>query len=118
MELETSTLMMIFFILLLIVSIWKIYAFLPNKALADDDTTQESQDELIKLIIKVIKQSDGKLNLNQLFDLVTDNEEFDSKHYWRFNHNRLKQLLNQYYAKNSSINSIEDIYLLSSIVEL
>jgi len=110
MEIETSTLMMMFFIILFIISIWKIYAFLPNEALADDDTTKESQDELIKIIIKVIQESDGNLDLNQLFNLVTDNQDFDSEHYWRFNHNRLKQLLNQYYIKNPQCSSIKDIY--------
>ena len=54
MELDVKTWMMIFFILTLIVSIWKIYAFLPNKELPDDDTTAESKDELLKLIIKII----------------------------------------------------------------
>jgi len=100
MEIETSTLMMIFFIILLIVSIWKIYAFLPNKALADDDTTKESQDELMKLILDVIKHSNGNLNLNELFNEVTNSSNFDEKHYWRFNHNKLKQLLNQYYLNH------------------
>ncbi len=112
MELDTSTLMMIFFVILLVVSIWKIYAFLPNKALADDDTTKESHDELIALVLDIIKKSDGKLNLNELFLKVTDDAEFDSTHYWRFNHNRLKKLLEQYYLENKGINSIEDIYLI------
>ena len=110
MELDTSTLMMIFFILLLVVSIWKIYAFLPNKALLDDDTTQESHDELIVLVLNVIKKSDGKLDLNELFNRVTDDTEFDANHYWRFNHNRLKKLLEQYYLDNQNLSSIEDIY--------
>ena len=111
MELEISTLMMIFFIILLIVSIWKIYVFLPNKVLVDDDTTKESHDELIALVLDVIKKSDGKLELNELFLKVTDDTKFDSTHYWRFNHNRLKKLLELFYLENENINSIEDIYL-------
>ncbi len=111
MELDTSTLMMIFFIILLAVSIWKIYAFLPNKALVDDDTTKESHDELIALVLNVIRKSDGKLDLNELFLKVTDDAEFNSTHYWRFNHNRLKKLLEHYYLENENIKSIEDIYL-------
>ncbi len=110
MQLDTSTLMMIFFILLFIVSIWKIYAFLPTSTLPDDDTTKESRDELIALILSIIKNSDDKLNLNELFDKVTDSTEFDATHYWRFNHNRLNKLLEQYYIENSGVNSIKDIY--------
>ncbi len=110
MELDISTLMMIFFILLFIVSIWKIYAFLPNKVLVDDDTTKESHDELIALVLSTIKKSNGDLDLNTLFDNITDSTEFDAKHYWRFNHNRLKKLLEQYYVENRDITSIEDIY--------
>ena len=35
----------------------------------------------------------------------------NSTHYWRFNHNRLKKLLELFYLENKNINSIEDIYL-------
>jgi len=109
-EIETSTWMMICFIILLVASIWKIYAFLPNKALVDDDTTKESQEELINLVLEVIKKSDGNLTLNKLFDKIIDDKKFDSKHYWRFNQNRLNQLLHQYYLENKNLNSIDDIY--------
>lgn len=102
---------MIFFIIFLVISIWKIYAFLPNKQLADDDTTEDSKEELIKLILNVIKKSDGNLTVNELFEKVTDDENFDAKHYWRFNHNRLNQLLNKYYLENPHAKSIKDIYL-------
>ena len=110
MKIETSTLMMIFFIISLIVSISKIYAFLPNEQLADDDTTKESQEELLNLMLQVIKNSDGKLSVDALFERIVNHKEFDSSHYWRFNLNRLNQLLQQYYLKNRSINSIADIY--------
>ncbi len=96
MQLDTSTIMMILFILLLVVSIWKIYAFLPNKELADDDTTEASQKELINLVLKVIKKSDGKLTKQELFEKIKNDEDFDSKHFWRFNQNKLNQLLIQY----------------------
>ena len=110
MELDTSTLMMIFFIIFLVISIWKIYAFLPNKELSDDDTTQASQEELIALILSVIKKSDGKLNTAELFQKVKADESFDKEHYWRFNQNRLNQLLTHYYIENPHTKSIEDIY--------
>jgi len=109
-ELETSTLMMIFFIIILVASIWKIYAFLPNEQLADDDKTKESQEELTNLILNVIKNSSENLTLNELFKKIKDDEKFDEKHYWRFNQNRLNQLLNNYYIKHPHINNIADIY--------
>lgn len=106
---ETSTWMMLFFVLSLVVSIWKIYAFLPNKQLEDDDTTKEAQEELQRIMIKVIKQNGADLDVKKLFELMKDNEEFDKKRFWRFNENRLNQLLLHYFLQNPSIKSIKDI---------
>ena len=110
MDFSTSTLMMIFFIIFLILSIWKIYAFLPNKQLQDDDTTDNVQAELIRLTLKVIKVNNGKLTNEQLFFKIQEDEEFDNEVFWRFNHNKLNQLLNKYYIKNPNTSSILDIY--------
>ena len=110
MELETSTIMMILFILLLVASIWKIYAFLPSKELADDDTTEASQEELTALILSVIKKSNGKLTAQELYELVHSDEDFDKKHFWRFNQNKLNQLLTHYYLEHKEISTIEEIY--------
>ncbi len=110
MEFDTSTLMMIFFILFLAVSIWKIYAFLPNKELADDDTTEESKKELRDIMLKTIKSSDGTLSIDELFVKIEESEDFDGQKYWRFNKNRLNQLLNVYYIEHPHIQSIEDIH--------
>ncbi|MEA3369755.1 MAG: hypothetical protein U9Q40_00275 [Campylobacterota bacterium] len=110
MEFDTSTLMMIFFIIVLVISIWKIYAFLPNKELPDDDTTDEAKKELTNIVLNTIKGSDGKLTIDELFVKVEEREEFDSQKYWRFNKNRLKQLLNVYYIENPNTKSIEDIH--------
>jgi len=110
MDFSTSTLMMIFFIIFLILSIWKIYAFLPNKQLQDDDTTDNVQAELIRLTLKVIKENNGKLTNEQLFFKIQEDEEFDNEVFWRFNHNKLNQLLNKYYIKNPNTSSILDIY--------
>lgn len=117
MEIETSTLMMVFFIILLVVSIWKIYAFLPNKVLKDDDTTKESKDELISLIIEEIKNYDGDITNKKLFEMVKKNKKFDSKHYWRFNQNRLNQLLQIIYLKYD-VESIKEIKLLKCIIPI
>jgi hypothetical protein len=110
MEFETSTFMMIFFIIFMIIGIGKIYVFLPNKPLADDDTTKESQEELFALIIKIIKENKGNLNTDELFVKIISDENFNSAHYWRFNKNKLNQLLNSYYLKNPHAKSIVDIY--------
>jgi hypothetical protein len=108
MEFDTQTLMMLFFLLFLAISIWKISAFLPNKVLADDDTTEASHKQLLHIMLKTI-QSNDNLNKKQLLELMKEDEEFDKSHFWRFNQNRLKHLLNQYYLENAGMNSIEDI---------
>ncbi len=110
MEFDTSTLMMIFFIIALVISIWKIYAFLPNKELPDDDTTEESRIDLTNIVLNTIKNSDGKLSVDELFVKIEESEDFDAQRYWRFNKNRLNQLLNAYYIENPPVQSIEDIY--------
>jgi len=111
MEISTSTWMLIFFILFLVMSIWKIWAFLPNKQLADDDKTEESENELKSLMMKVIKENKGEIDEKELFLLMSKNESFNSELFWRFNLNRLKQVLNVYYMKNPNIQDIKGIYL-------
>lgn len=113
MQLDTQTLMLLFFLLLLAVSIWKISAFLPNKPLADDDSSKESNEELLHLILKIIAQSNGKMDSLELFKQIQEDEDFDSKRFWRFNQNRVNQLLQSYYLQNAGTNSIEDIYKAS-----
>ena len=110
MEFNISNVMMIFFILALIVSMWKIYAFLPNKPLEDDDTTQDAQKELLRIMFKVIKQNKGKLDNKELFFKMQEDDEFDSQIFWRFNLNKLNQLLDRYYLQNPDTKSIMDIY--------
>ncbi|MEA1893227.1 MAG: hypothetical protein U9N33_11035 [Campylobacterota bacterium] len=110
MELDISTWMMIFFVISLVAAIWKIYAFLPNEQLKDDDTTKESQEELLKVILKVIKESDGSLTDAQLYEKVKNDENFDEKRFWRFNQNRLNKLLHYYYLENPNTKNIKDIY--------
>ena len=110
MNFETSTLMMMFFIILFGISFWKIYAFLPNEKLSDDDTTEESYKELLNLMIKIIKDNDGKISSDELFDKMKNSDSFDNEHFWRFNKNRLNHLLASYYIKHPHTKSIEDIY--------
>ena len=112
MELNTSTLMLGSFIIMLVASIWKIWAFLPNKQLADDDTTQEAQAKLEAVMLKVIYEKEGKLNEKELFEAMQIDEEFDKELFWRFNLNKHINLLNAYYAKVPNVDSIEAIYKL------
>ncbi len=94
MGFDISTWMMIFFILFVVIGMWKVYAFLPNKALADDDTTKEAQEKLEAIILKIIKSKNDNLSRDELFELVKNDKDFDKEHFWRFNKNRLNQLLN------------------------
>lgn len=110
MQLETSTWMLLFFLALLGVSIWKIYAFLPNKQLADDDTTPQSQEELLALMLDTICKNGPRLDAKKLFTLMHSREDFDKERFWRFNQNRLNRLLEAYYLKYPHLSSIEDIY--------
>ena len=110
MNFDISTLMMIFFIIFMIISIWKIYAFLPNKQLEDDDTTVEATNDLVHLMLKVIKKNNGELTNAELFEKIQEDKEFESQRFWRFNLNRLNQLLQKYYLENPDASSIMDIY--------
>ncbi|ADN09732.1 hypothetical protein [Sulfurimonas autotrophica] len=110
MDISLSSWMMIAFVLALIVSIWKVYKFMPSKALHDDDTTPQAQTELIGLILKIIKGSNGELTEKELIEMVTQHEDFDVEHFWRFNENKLKQLLHIHYIKNPDTKSIKDIH--------
>jgi len=110
MKIDISTLMFIFFVLFLIASIWKIWAFLPNKQLADDDTTQEAQAALLTCMLCVIQENKGNLQEKELFEAMKKDHNFDSKKFWRFNLNKLKHLLQTYYENNPQTSSIMDIY--------
>jgi len=110
MEFDISTLMMIFFVIFMIISMWKIYVFLPNKQLEDDDTTPEATKDLLHLMLRVIKENNGELTTAELFEKMQENEEFDSQKFWRFNLNRLNQLLQKYYIENQNTTNILDIY--------
>ena len=110
MEISLSTWMMVAFVAFMIVGIWKIYAFLPTRELADDDRKEEAQQEIIALMLKVVHKHEGCLSSKELFFAMQEDEDFNSKLFWRFNHNRLNQLLQTYYIQNPDISCIEEIY--------
>lgn len=74
-------------------SVWKLYLFFPNKRLSDDDTTRESTELLIRIMIE---SNHPDLSEEKLFELMQKHPEFDRKHFWRFNQNRLRQLIIHY----------------------
>lgn len=110
MKFDISFWMMFAFILFVILGIWKIWAFLPTKQLKDDDTTEASQEELISLLLKVIKEHKGNLTETELFLAMQKSESFDAKRYWRFNQNRLRHLFSKYYIQHPKCSNILDIY--------
>jgi hypothetical protein len=113
MEVTLSTWMMVAFVVFMVVGIWKIYAFLPTKQLEDDDRKEAAEHELIALMLHVIRKSRGNLTSKELFFAMQEDEGFNSKLFWRFNHNRLNQLLQRYYIQHPNTDSIETIYLVS-----
>ena len=87
----------------MIIGMWKIYAFLPNRELSDDDTTKTSQEELMQLMLKVIKENEETMALNELYEKMKSDASFDAKHFWRFNQNRVNHLLELHYLQNPDI---------------
>lgn len=110
MQLDTSTIMLGFFIILFIISVWKIYAFLPNKELPDDDTTPQAHKELERIMLQTIFEHKGKLTPTELFRAMKSAQEFDTKHFWRFNQNRVNKLLESYMLQHPHATDIQTIY--------
>lgn len=92
--------MMIAFILALLLSFWKLYMFMPNKVLDDDDQNEASVQELQEIMHKhILSIEEEQLNEKSLYSAIISDEHFDQKHFWRFNENRLRQLLVLDYLK-------------------
>ncbi len=110
MEFDTSFWMMFAFIIFMILGVWKIWTFLPTRQLEDDDTTEASQEELIALMLDTIKVHQGNLTEDALLLAMQKSDKFNAKHYWRFNLNKLKQLLQKFYIQHSNVSTIKEIY--------
>jgi len=82
----------------LILTVWKLYAFLPVRRLSDDDTTPESV-ELLERIMQECDRNEPGLDDEALFEKIIAHPEFDSAHFWRFNLNRLRHLIEHYRFK-------------------
>lgn len=110
MDVSLSSIMLVFFVLALGLSAWKIYYFLPNKPLLDDDNTPEAKEKLLHIMMDVLAKQDNAVTIDELYVLMIEDAGFDREHFWRFNLNKLRNLLQHYYIKNPDTQSIEDIY--------
>lgn len=90
--------MLISFVGALGLSVWKVYLFFPKTRLADDDTTSESV-ELLERIMRECDRNEPGLDDETLFQRMRAHPEFDSAHFWRFNENRLRHLIEHYRFK-------------------
>jgi hypothetical protein len=96
-NLKTVELIMILaFAVGLVLTLYKVYLFLPQKPLADDDTTPESVELLERIMVE---SNSPELDLAGLYEAMLKHPEFEPKHFWRFNENRLKQLIAHYRLK-------------------
>jgi hypothetical protein len=100
--------MIVAFVLALVISGWKLYLFMPTKALTDDDTTPDSKEKLKKIMYEVINE--GALEEEVLYNKMKEHPRFDKKHFWRFNQNRLRQLLKSHYLEHPGHHNIKHIY--------
>ncbi len=110
MEISTSTWMMIAFVAGTALSIWKMYPFLVNRTLEDDDTGEDAHNDLVKHMYKVLNECDTTPSSKELHEKMVEHEEFDKERFWRFNLNKLNQLLNIHFAQHPHLNSIEDLH--------
>jgi hypothetical protein len=110
MEISTSTWMMIAFVAGTALSIWKMYPFLVNRTLEDDDTGEEAHEYLVSHMCQVLKECKETPDVKELHEKMLAHEAFEKEKFWRFNLNKLNQLLNLHYANNPHLNSIEDIH--------
>ena len=101
------------FVAALGISLWKVYAFLPNTPLHDDDTTEEATQKLTALMVRcIVELGDARrpLDTQSLFECMRKHEAFDREHFWRFNPNRLNRLIVRYFTLHPHVSSLEHIY--------
>ncbi len=108
MTLETG--MITAFVIALIVSLWKVYALLPNKPLQDDDRTDEINLLLHSIMVESIVKYGSNISVKELFEYMRRHHKFDQKRLWRFNINRLNQLLTEHHLRHPNQQSIAEIY--------
>jgi len=100
--------MMTAFTLAIGLGIWKVRAFMPTEQLKDDDRTKAAKETLMVILYDVI--SEGVLEEETICVRMREHALFESERFWRFNLNRLRQLLNAHYLVYPEHQSIDDIY--------
>ena len=100
--------MMVAFILALGFSGWKLYVFMPSEPLEDDDMNKVSTQALKTMMYDVIAK--GTFEKEAIVKKMQSHSMFEQKHFWRFNLNRLNQLLNSHYIEYPHHNSVKDIH--------
>lgn len=73
----------------------KFYLFFPSKQLHDDDTTPEAVEKLTRIMVETNLNYPG-LSEEELLEKMKEHSDFDADHFWRFNHNRLRLLIERY----------------------
>lgn len=104
---STQYLMMIAFLLLFSISIWKLQAFFSTKELVDDDRNEVSINLLYGYIYQVLQNSDAPntLNMQELYEKVIQLNDFDTKHFWRLTPHRILNMVNEFYV----VNEVDDL---------
>ena len=105
--------MMTLFLLLFIISIWKLKPFFVTEELHDDDRTEHSIQILYDYIFTVLEMKSEtlhKLSIEELFDEILCLEHFDKKHFWRLNTNRIRHLVHDYYIKYPEVKNLIQMY--------
>lgn len=76
-------------------AVWKLYLFFPQTPLPDDDTTPESVELLERIMVETDHIYPG-IDEETLFQKMRRHNDFDPDHFWRFNPNRLRHLIDHY----------------------
>ena len=100
--------MMVAFVLALALSLWKLYAFIPSKPLADDDTTSASVAVLEQIMIEC-EASHPNRSEEELLAAMMEHPLFDQDHFWRFNLNRLRHLIVHYRFRDPSFRPLDTL---------
>ena len=87
------------FIVALGLSLWKVYLFLPSKPLPNDERDLQSVEKLQRIMVEC-NQINPDMDEETLFQNMIQHKDFDPKHYWRFNLNRLLHIIEDYRFKD------------------
>ena len=105
--------MLITFLFLFVLSIWKLKPFLSTRELKDDDRTPHSIELLYGYIFEVLESvlvNKEDVTIEELFEMIISLENFDKEHFWRLNPNRIRLLVNEFYLKNPEVHTLKEMH--------